>query len=151
MTARYLLITLTFLLGFATDAMALQTHGAPEGIYVHQMAHLLFIVALGYLYWHTRKTRETSGKGWNCFQLFCLFMIAWNILAFTGHETYEHLADSDFLGRNTWNARLATPITFKKVLYYITKMDHFLIVPALFALVAGLRKFYLEAKREEEK
>ncbi len=131
-------------------ALALQTHGAPEGIYVHQMAHVLFSGALIYLFWHTRKTPETTGKGWRFFQLFCIFLIAWNILAFTGHETYEHLVDGDFLNRNTWDAQLAYPITFKKVLYYITKMDHFLIVPALLALVMSLRSLYLEARKETD-
>ena len=148
---RIILLTLAFFFGLAQNAMALQTHGAPEGIYVHQMAHALFMGALIYLYWHTRKTQETSGRGWKYFQIFCLFLIAWNILAFTGHETYEHLLDSDFHDRNTWDARLAYPITFKKVLYYITKMDHFLIVPALMALVISLRAFYHEAKREAGK
>lgn len=151
MTVIKITLTLIFILCSAGNAMALQTHGAPEGIYVHQMAHILFIVALGYLYWHTRKTEETSGQGWKWFQLFCLFMMAWNGLAFIGHETYSHLSTTDFLAKNSWDARLAYPITFKKVLYYITKMDHFLIVPALFALVVGLRKFYLEAKLEAEK
>lgn len=145
------LFTLTLLLGLAERAMALQTHGAPEGLYVHQMAHALFIGALIYLYWHTRKTQETSGRGWKYFQVFCLFLIAWNILAFIGHETLEYLQDSDFLQRNTWDARLAYPISFKKILYYVTKMDHFLIVPALLALVISLRAFYLAAKGEAKK
>ena len=146
-----LLITPILLLGSPENAAALQTHGAPEGIYVHQMAHVLFSGALAYLYWHTRKTQETSGRGWKYFQLFCLFLIAWNILAFTGHEAYEYLNEVDFLDRDTWNARLTYPLTFKKVLYYLTKMDHFLIVPALLALVISLRAFYLEARRGTEK
>ncbi len=148
--SRLIPITVLTLLAGAEPVFALQTHGAPEGIYVHQMAHVLFSGALLYLFWHTRKTPETTGKGWRFFQLFCVFLIAWNILAFTGHETYEHLVDDDFLNRNTWAAQLAYPITFKKVLYYITKMDHFLIVPALLALVMSLRSLYLEARKEME-
>ncbi len=138
--------TLALLIGFSEPAFALQSHGPPEGHYVHQMAHVLFIAALSYLYWHTRRTQETSNRGWNCFQLFCLFLIFWNILAFTGHEVFEQLKDSDFIARDTWDARLAPPISFIKVLYYLTKMDHFLIVPALMAMVVSLRAFYLEAK-----
>ena len=135
------------LLALAEPAFALQTHGAPEGIYVHQMAHVLFTAALAYLYWHTRRTQETTGRGWFYFQLFCLFLIFWNILAFTGHEVFEHLSDSDFIARDTWGARLVPPITFTKLLHYLTKMDHFLIVPALVALVLSLRSFYLDAAK----
>lgn len=149
----FLLISTALLLTFfgAGDAQALQTHGAPEGRYVHQMAHILFMTALIYLYWHTRKTQETSSRGWKYFQLFCLFLIGWNILAFTGHEIFHHLRDSDFILKDTWQARLAAPISFTKMLYYITKMDHFLIVPALLALVMSLRSFYLETSGEAKK
>lgn len=143
-----IILILTF--GFVDSAMALQTHGAPEGIYVHQMAHILFIAALAYLSWHTRRTQETSSVGWRYFQVFCIFMILWNAVAFTGHITFEHLQESDFLAEDDWQARLAPPITPLKVLYYFTKMDHFLLVPALLALVISLRKFYLEALGEEK-
>lgn len=144
-----ILAALVLLIGNAEHAFALQTHGPPEGIYVHQMAHVLFSAALIYLYWHTRKTQETSGKGWRYFQVFCIFLILWNILAFTGHEIYEHLSDADFIDRNSWGAQLVAPFTTKKVLYYITKMDHFLIVPALMALVVSLRSFYREVLGRE--
>ena len=145
-----LLSVFALLLGNADCASALQTHGAPEGIYVHQMAHALFTAALMYLYWHTRKTQETSGRGWKYFQIFCIFLILWNIIAFAGHEIYEHLSDADFIDRNSWDAKLAAPFTIKKVVYYFTKMDHFLIVPALLALVLSLRSFYLEVRGRDE-
>lgn len=145
------LIIPVLLFGTPENAAALQTHAAPEGIYVHQMAHVLFMTALIYLYWHTRRTQETTSRGWKYFQVFCIFLILWNILAFTGHETYEHLHDKDFVLRNTRDSMLAHPLTFKKFLYYITKMDHFLVIPALIALVISLRTFYLEAMREVKK
>jgi len=148
---RLLTIIIITLLIHVDQAFALQTHGEPEGIYVHQMAHVLFSAALIYLYWHTRRTQETTSRGWFYFQLFCLFLILWNILAFTGHEVFEHLGDSDFIAKDTWGAKLAPPITFTKLLYYITKMDHFLIVPALMALVVSLRSFYLEAREGRDK
>ncbi|MFV0439284.1 MAG: hypothetical protein ACK5PS_18035 [Desulfopila sp.] len=142
------LSTLVLLAWPVEKAMALQTHAAPEGIYVHQMAHVLFTTALVYLFWHTRRTQAASSKGWHYFQLFCIFLIAWNILAFTGHWSYERLQEADFGMRGSLESQLLSPLTFAKIIYYISKMDHFLIVPALAALVAGLRQFYLEARGE---
>lgn len=139
-----------FLFGGTENAWALQSHGAPEGIYVHQMAHILFMASLSYLYWHTRRTPELKSKGWKYLQIFCFLLISWNILAFTGHYTFEHLTADDFIYKNTWDEQLVTPITFTKALYFITKMDHFLMVPALFALTISLRTFYMEAKRGVE-
>ena len=145
---RTILILLLVLLacGTADNAWALQTHGAREGIYVHQMAHILFTAALAYLYWHTRRTQETTSKGWKYLQIFCIFLILWNLLAFTGHEALHHLAPSDFADVHNWRERLIAPVTGVKALYYVTRMDHFLVVPALWALVVSLKSFYLEAK-----
>jgi len=130
------------------NAWALQSHVAPEGIYVHQLAHILFSAGLAYLYWHTRKTQAVTSKGWIFLQIFCVAMICWNLLAFTGHVAFEHLTLVDYAHKNTLEEYLVGPITFVKGLYYVTKMDHFLMVPALLALVISLRSFYLEAVRE---
>ena len=147
------IIALSLLILFCQveNSWALQSHGAPEGIYVHQMAHLLFMGALGYLYLHTRKSPAIKSKGWKYLQISCFFLITWNIIAFTGHQAFEHLSPADFIDKGNWKEQLAPPITGIKVLYYITKMDHFLNVPGLFALVISLRTFYQEALAEEQK
>ncbi len=134
--------------GFVDNSWALQSHGAPEGVYVHQMAHLLFLGALVYLYWHTRKAPAIQSKGWKYLQIFCLFLVVWNLVAFSGHLALEGLSASDFIDKGTWREQLAPPVTPLKILYYITKMDHFLNVPGLLALVLCLRTFYLEALQE---
>jgi len=135
---RTLFLTAIFLLCLPSYSCALQPHGAPEGLYVHQMAHVLFAAALAYLYLHTRKTPDLVSKGWHYLRLFCLLMIAWNIVAFTGHivEIRHHLRPS------------GAPIDTFEILYILTRMDHFLNVPALFALMISLRTFYREAKKE---
>ncbi|MBM9604998.1 hypothetical protein [Desulfopila inferna] len=133
------------------NAWALQSHGAPEGNYVHQMAHLLFMVALLYLYWHTRRTTALSSRGWKFLQTFCLVFACWNIVAFLGHEAFESLSSADFQQTGTLNEQIAGPITPVKVIYFLTKMDHLLFVPALWALVISLRTFYHDALREEKR
>lgn len=143
-------VSLLILFGSAENSWALQSHGAPEGIYVHQMAHLLFMGALGYLYWHTRKSPAIESKGWRFLQIFCFFLIAWNLLAFTGHEAFEHLSVSDFRDKGSWKEQIGPPVTMLKLLYYLTKMDHLLNVPGLFALFISLRTFYQEALLEEK-
>lgn len=141
-------LTVLLVLGQTESAWALQSHGAPEGIYVHQMAHLLFMGALAYLYWHTRRSPVLVSKGWKYLQLFCILLFCWNVLTFVGHAAFEHLLASDFIQKESWGEQLAPPLSVAKVLYFISKMDHFLYVPALIALVIGLRTFYLEARME---
>lgn len=128
-----------FLFLLPVQAWALQPHGEPEGMYVHQMAHILFSAALLYLYLHTRRTPDLVSRGWRYLQLFCLLTIAWNITAFVGHYVFtlhsQRAADG------------ATDIV--EILYTLTRMDHFLFVPALFALLVSLRTFYREAREEK--
>ncbi len=133
------------------SAWALQSHGAPEGNYVHQMAHLLFMVALLYLYWHSRRTTALSSRGWKFLQTFCLIFACWNIVTFLGHEAFESLSSTDFQLSGTLNEQITGPITPVKVIYFMTKMDHLLFVPALWALVISLRTFYHDALREENR
>ena len=146
-----ILLIMLLLLGQSESAWALQAHSSPEGNYVHQMAHVLFMGALAYLYWHTRRSTVLISKGWKYLRLFCILLFFWNLLAFAGHEAFEHLAPTDFRNTNSWNEQITAPLTFFKVLYFVTKMDHILNVPALLALVISLRTFYLEALAEDKK
>ena len=53
------------------NAFALQTHSEPEGLCVHQLAHIFYIFALGYLYWDTKRSGFKS-KGWRYLRIFCV-------------------------------------------------------------------------------
>lgn len=144
-------LTFLFLLGLPGQCWALQPHGEPEGHYVHQMAHILFLASLAYLYLHTRRTTALTGRGWDYLRIFCLFMFLWNLVAFTGHAVAVHISPEDFVDVHSWRSHIAPPINVVKMVYLITGMDHFLNVPALFALFLSLRTFYLEARKEEER
>jgi hypothetical protein len=124
------------------EVWALQVHGAPEGLYVHQMAHLHYIFALGYFFWDIRRTSFT-GRGWRHLQLFCLLMTLWNVIAFVGHLAGIYLDPQVLLQTDSYlQTRLLGPITTNKILYFITRLDHLILVPALFFLFLGLRSFY---------
>ncbi len=124
------------------EAQALQVHGEPEGLYVHQMAHLHYIFALGFFFWDIRRAAFT-GRGWRYLQVFCLLMACWNLLAFIGHIAGVYLAPDALLQTGCFmQTRLLAPFTLNKILYFITKLDHLIYVPALFFLFIGLRSFY---------
>ncbi len=139
------------LLGLPEPSWALQPHGAPEGLYVHQMAHLLFMGALAYLYLHTRRTTALVSKGWRYLRHFCILLFLWNLLAFTGHAVALYISPEHFINKGTWAARIDSPINAFKIIYFLSRMDHLLNIPALFALMISLRTFYLEATEGKEK
>jgi hypothetical protein len=123
-------------------ALALQVHGEPEGLYVHQMAHLFYILALGYFFWDIRRT-AFSGQGWRYLQLFCILMICWNLLAFGGHAAGVFIYPEELSQTDCYlQTRLIGPFTIHKYLYYIARLDHLICVPGLFFLFLGIRSFY---------
>lgn len=130
-------------------AWALQSHGAPEGLYVHQMAHIHFFGALLYLYWDIRRS-SFEGRGWNYLQWFCILMALWNVVAFAGHAASLTLDMSHFSsGYNYLQATLLAPITLNKFIFYLAKFDHLICVPALYLLFIGLRSFYRDVEKQE--
>lgn len=132
------------------EALALQVHGEPEGLYVHQMAHLHYIFALGYFYWDIRRTSFT-GRGWRYLQMFCILMTCWNLLAFAGHLAGLFLDPQDLVQTDCYlQTRLFSPLTFNNAFYFIAKLDHLIYVPALFFLYLGLRSFYRSVNKSSQ-
>jgi len=140
-------VALVLMVAIPGEALALQVHGEPEGLYVHQMAHLHYIFALGYFFWDIRRSSFT-GRGWWYLQLFCILMACWNIIAFVGHLAGAYLDPQALLQTDCYlQTQLLSPFTLNKYLYYITKLDHLIYVPALFFLFLGLRSFYRSVAR----
>lgn len=130
------------------QAWALQSHGGPEGIYVHQLAHLFYAAALSYLFWDVG--RNFTGKGWQYLQIFCVFMILWNIIAFTGHWIGFHIAASDITTTGGYfSSQITGPLSGIKLLYFSATLDHLLSVPALFFLFLSMRTLYHSTETED--
>jgi hypothetical protein len=136
------LVPLLSVVLFSGDVWALQTHGGTEGVVVHQLAHLQYLGALGYLLWDLRRS-AFAGVGWLYLQRFCLLMMLWNGIAFIGHFSQMSLGEDAISTEDGYlSALLLLPISFGKWIYYITALDHLLCVPALFFLFLAMRTFY---------
>lgn len=125
-------------------AHATQTHGGAEGLVVHQFAHLFFIFSMGLLIYWLRKRRLVSHKGWRYIQYAALFFIFWNLDAFFSHWLLEQ---SNILTVETTQGRqfrisTASGLQWLGTIYYLTKLDHLLCVPAMLFLLLGLRRLY---------
>ncbi len=145
------LLLLSVLLVMPDQAHALQSHSAPEGIYVHQLAHIFFMSALCYLFWDVRRS-SFPGKGWRYMQAFCVCMVLWNIVAFTGHWVGQTIHVSQIVINSGYlSAKIAGPLTTSKLIYYFTKLDHLFSVPALFFLYLCMKSLYRKSCEEEKK
>lgn len=145
-----LFLPLTLL--FAPDqAWALQSHGGSEGIYVHQLAHLFCAAALGYFFWDLGRS-AFPGKGWHYLQLFCVFMILWNLVAFSGHWLGYYITTCDIVRPSGYfSSQLMGPFSNIKIIYFIATLDHLFSLPAILFLFLSLRSLYHSVVKEEEK
>jgi hypothetical protein len=124
------------------SAWATQTHGGLEGLWVHQTAHLFFALSMGLLIFWLRERRLTVSRGWRHIQFAALFFIAWNLDTMASHWLQEQ--------SGLIQVRNVAPLQMQIVaaegrrwiskVYYLTKLDHLLCVPALVFLFLGFRR-----------
>jgi hypothetical protein len=148
------LISLLALAGWLLPetALAVQEHGAPEGIYLHQGAHLFFVASMGLLIYWLRQRRLVREPGWRYIQYAAFFFILWNLDAFTAHFLDEQADILDTLPAGFGKLRIETgdyPVALAWF-YYFAKLDHLLCVPAMAFLYAGLRRLLKDAGQRQE-
>ncbi|WP_052316015.1 hypothetical protein [Desulfomonile tiedjei] len=130
-------------------AEAFQSHPAPEGLYVHQIAHIVFIIAMGFLAYWLQYNLLIRERGWRLIQLACLLLILWNVVAFIGHWVETRIPDASVVGEPDWSQRIRVDLHPLIPLYYMLKLDHLVSVPAMIALFLGIRSLYKQALAEE--
>ena len=131
-------------------ALATQTHGAPEGIYVHQMAHLFFILSMGFFIHWLRERKLVKKSGWRFIQYAAFFLILWNMDAFLVHLLNDQLQIVQVQRIDSWHIQLSAGNDSRglETLFYFAKLDHLFCVPALLFLYSGLRRL-LKASHSE--
>jgi hypothetical protein len=124
------------------SAWATQTHGGLEGLWVHQAAHLFFAFSMGLLIFWLRKWRLTVSQGWRHIQFAALFFIAWNMDAMASHWLQEQSGLIEVRNIAPLQMQIITADNWHWLseVYYLTKLDHLLSVPALVFLFLGFRR-----------
>ena len=129
------------LLFFPAPVWAFVPHGYP-GYYIHQMGHVYFMLSSFFIIWTITHLALHKTKGWQYILWAEVFFIGWNINTFIGHISEFWIETADIYGsRVGWDYfTREISIEGKKYLYYITKFDHLLLVPAMLFLYKGLRE-----------
>jgi hypothetical protein len=128
--------------------LALQTHGPPEGLYVHQLAHFLFAAALLFLIWQIKSEGLARLPGFRQIRWACGLLVLWNIVAFLGHWSEVHLVRQAFQGQEGDLSQRLIMSRYPAWVYYVTKLDHLILVPAFFLLSCGLKALLSKTPKE---
>lgn len=130
-------------LGRPDLAWAVQQHGGPEGMIVHELGHLLFLFGMAFLLYRMgqSETRKlTRGSGWFEFKLSIWLIILWNILTFYGHWHQELISPDKFVRTG---GKIAAFIISRPLdlFFYFSRLDNLLLLPAFLCLLLALRKW----------
>ncbi len=136
-----LIIPIFFLLLNPSNASALVPHDY-QGIYIHQMGHIYFIVSSIFVLWTIIHNKLHNQKSWRYIFFANLFFILWNLNTFIGHITEYWIETSQIIGsRDGWDYfKRVISLEGEEYLYYVTKHDHIWLVPGMFLLYLGLKE-----------
>lgn len=142
LTIKYLSIaiqtTLVFILA-VNPAWAVQAHGGSEGLVAHQIGHLLFIIGMIYLLFRLYTNRQKK-TGWFEFKAFLWLLIVWNIVTFSGHWMNEFIDNEKFIKAGARTLAFSVESNLD-AFYYLTRLDHLILVPAFTLLLLALKKW----------
>ena len=133
------LFLFSLLLLCANPAAAVQQHGGAEGLVSHEIGHILFITGMGYLLFWVYRLRMTGG-GWAPFKIFLWLILAWNVLTFTGHWMHELVDPGKFVLADGEITHFSITSLFD-FFFYLTRLDHLLLIPSFFFLLLALKKW----------
>jgi hypothetical protein len=130
-------------------ALAIQTHGHPEGLYAHQMGHVAFLGAMIYVCWQLWRRRLLVRPGFQRLFSACILFGVWNVLTFFGHWAEEGL-DPGAIDRQAGHFFRQLHITdLGGLIYYLATLDHLILIPALWLLYLALRAFLREQQQQQ--
>ena len=122
------------------QVLATQMHSGSEGILVHQLGHLFFLISMVTLIFTISGQRLDREKGWRLIQYSAGFFILWNLDALAVHFLDNQISAVDVETLSVWKIRI-DPANNSKALanfYYFLKLDHLLCVPAIALFYRGL-------------
>lgn len=118
-----------------------------QGSYVHQMAHLVFAVAMIFLIYEIKRGELRGVPGFRCLVWACVLLAVWNVDAIIGHALDWTLTSPIILGEGL-DRRLLME-NWHSWAYYITKINHFLLLPpAIYFFYRSLKRFSQRSESE---
>lgn len=136
---------------FPSMAWAFVPHGYP-GVYIHQMGHLFFVISCLFVIRTIIRNRLQAKKGWRYLLYSQIGFILWNMDTFIGHMSEYWLDSSRIVGESAGWAYFGRQILIegREYVYYLTKLDHFLLVPSMLLFYEGLKEHLREEVRDME-
>ena len=140
--------TLVFLAPRVSQAQWFSWYGfGTEGSYVHQTAHLLFAAAMIFFIYEIFHSGLHRFRGFRLLAWAWGLLALWNLDAVVGHWAEWTLENPVIFGEGIGRRILMYDV--KTWIFYIGKLDHFiLLVPAFYLLYWGLKVLDRQAGKD---
>ncbi len=130
--------TAIVILSSPTSGLAALFDWETQGSYVHQFAHLLFMGAMLFFIREMYHAGLQAARGFRCLIWACWLLALWNLDAVIGHTIDWSLRNPLILGEGV--SRRLVMENVSTWVYYITKLNHFILLPpAFYLLYRGLQ------------
>lgn len=141
----YSIFTISLLLAISLfiapdSAHATQMHSSSEGVIVHQIGHLFFLISMVVLYFTIKEKSLHSEKGWRLIQLSALLFVMWNLDALLVHflDNQVQIILPEVL--SVWEIKVEAADRSSALVwfYYLLRLDHLFCLPAMILFWRGL-------------
>ncbi len=132
---------------------AIQTHQGSEGIIVHQVGHLFFLLSMVVLVFIITGRELNRDRGWRMIQYSAVLFVMWNLDTISAHFFDNQIQAVIVKNLSLWQVKISAVAgsEFLVYFYHSLKLDHLLCVPALFLFYRGLSNILSQEKRRLEK
>lgn len=133
-------------------AHAIQLHQGNEGIIVHQVGHLFFLLSMVVLVFIITGRQLNREYGWKMIQLSAVLFILWNLDTVLAHFFDNQIRAVTVENLSLWRVEI-TAMSGSELLvyfYHSLKLDHLLCVPAMFCFYRGLASLVVKGRQERE-
>lgn len=123
----------------ASPAWATQEHGVAEGMVVHQLGHVLFVIGMFYPLYRIN-LKKLKEPGWGYFKAFLWTICLWNVIAFVSHWLGENISPEQYLtaGGTVTGLRIDSAAD---AIFYLCMLEHLVLAPSLLFLLLALRQW----------
>ncbi len=133
-TVTHLIFFIVVMAAWTAPAFAFQEHGPPEGLYVHQLAHIFFALSMTGLWYGIKgSSRFRDNPGWQLIATGAALLTMWNVVTFAGH-ILSIFTMTDFAHEG------GAVSAWIEWTWHILKLDNIVCVAAMLYFYAGLRK-----------
>jgi hypothetical protein len=122
------------------QALAIQLHQGKEGIIVHQVGHLIFLLSMVVLVFIITGRQLNREYGWKMILLSAVLFSLWHVATITAHFFDNQIQVVTVENLSLWQVKISSTSGSRLMVYFYhgLKLDHLLCVPAIFCFYRGL-------------